>query len=406
LKEQVIEMLTNNDNNKYLKNIPLFSRYRFWINMMIIGPILIPFMLFKGLNYTQILLLQSISALAVFIFEVPTGSIADKISRKFSLVLGSVSLIIGLALYIFFQSFYIFALAEIIFGLGLTFNSGADSAILYESLSLTGKKEEYQNAEGHSSSLVFIGQAVGSIFSSILYTKNEYLPFLISLVFMSFSIFYAIRFIEPKRTKSEHNYLSHVFKSFEICFKTPRLLWLLCFAVFMGFALRISFWLYQPYFELAKIDIFWYGMIFCFFNLVAAFASKYIGAKFYERRPRHILLVLALLITVSFLIPIVYVSPFMIVILALQQIVRGMYSTTSRFYINHQVEDSKRATIISVISLAGSIGFAVLSPLTGKLLDIKGAKTSYFCVGLFCLISLLLLFILRKSQKSKKKNRF
>ncbi|HPM03527.1 MAG TPA: MFS transporter, partial [Candidatus Cloacimonadota bacterium] len=106
---------------KYLKNIRLYPHYRLWVNMMIIGPVLIPFMLFKGLNYTQILLLQSISAVAVFLFEIPTGAIADKLSRKSSLMMGSLCMALGLVIYILFRSFYFFALAEIIFGLGITF---------------------------------------------------------------------------------------------------------------------------------------------------------------------------------------------------------------------------------------------------------------------------------------------
>lgn len=386
----------------YQKNINLFPKYRFWVNMMIIGPVLIPFMLFKGLNYTQILLLQSISAIAVSLFEIPTGSLADKISRKFSLVLGSICMILGLGIYIIFNSFYMFALAEIIFGLGLTFNSGADSAILYESMERLGKKEEYQKAEGHSSSLVFLGQGIGSVISSMIYTKNVYLPFTISLIFVSFSIIYALKFKEPDRTKTEHNYLTHVAQSFSICLKSPRLLWLLIFAIFMGFALRVSFWLYQPYFVTAHIDIFWYGLIFCFFNLVAAYGSKYIGARFYDKRPRHILLILSLLMCASFIIPALFVTPFMVVILALQQIVRGMYSTTTRFYINHQVADQQRATIISVISLAGSLGFALLSPVTGYFLDKRGTIFTYYWVGIFCVICTLLLFVLRKMQKKKK----
>lgn len=132
---------------KYRKNIKIYSGYRFFTNMLIIGPILVPFMLFKGLSYSQIMLLQSISAISVFLFEVPTGAIADKFSRKLSLAISGILCGIGLLIYIIFKSFYIFAIAEIVFGMGMTFSSGADSAILYESLVKLDRKKEYQKRE-------------------------------------------------------------------------------------------------------------------------------------------------------------------------------------------------------------------------------------------------------------------
>jgi len=68
---------------KLERNLTLFTLFYFFSNMMIIGPILIPFLKEKGLSYSEIFFLQSIFSVAVLLFEVPTGVIADKISRKF-----------------------------------------------------------------------------------------------------------------------------------------------------------------------------------------------------------------------------------------------------------------------------------------------------------------------------------
>ncbi|HQN29455.1 MAG TPA: MFS transporter, partial [Mesotoga sp.] len=74
---------------KMERNVRVYNRFRFSQNMLIIGPVLVPYMIFKGLSYSEIMLLQSISAISVVLFEVPTGSLADRISRKFSLVISS-----------------------------------------------------------------------------------------------------------------------------------------------------------------------------------------------------------------------------------------------------------------------------------------------------------------------------
>jgi len=162
---------------KMNRNISIYYRFKFSQNMLIIGPVLVPYMLFKGLSYSEMMLLQSISAVAVVLFEVPTGSIADRVSRKFSLVISSVIMAFGLSLYILCGSFLAFALAELLFGLGMTFSSGADSAILYESLSRMEREKEYSKIEAKAMSNIFVGQAVGSIASGLLYSVSPYIPF-------------------------------------------------------------------------------------------------------------------------------------------------------------------------------------------------------------------------------------
>jgi len=390
------------DSTQLSRNIRIYPYFRFFFNMLIIGPILVPYMLFKGLNYSQIMLLQSISAISVFLFEVPTGAIADKVSRNFSLVLSGFFTGSGLLIYIIFQSFYIFAIAEIIFGIGMTLASGADSAILYESMVRLKRKKAYQKIEGNTASLIFLGQATGSILSSFLYVRNPYLPFWFSICCILISIFIATGFKDPKREKSEHTYIIHVLKSISVAVKTPRILWTVLFATLMGFVFRTTFWLYQPYFKQVGIEIKWFGVIFLYFNLVAAFSSRYLVRKFYETRPRRILISLIIIIGITYLIPALLISKWIILLLGLQQVVRGLYSPTLRFYINNHIKDKYRATVISLVSLSASLGFAILSPLVGLRLDAKGTVNTYFWMGIFALGSALLLVMLRKYQKIRK----
>jgi MFS family permease len=391
------------DSLKYQKNVRNYPYFRFFFNMLIIGPILVPFMLFKGLSYSQIMLLQSISAISVFFFEVPTGAIADKVSRRLSLIFSGFFIAGGLLLYIIFKSFYIFAIAEIIFGIGMTFSSGADSAILYESLVKLDRKKEYQIKEGHAGFYVFMGHAIGSIISSFLYTYNPFIPFWISIFNIFIAILIAFGFKDTERKKSEHKYLLHIFKSINISIKTPRILWTVLFAALMGFVFRTTFWLYQPYFSHVGIEVKWFGLIFCFYNLLAAFSSKYLVKKFYDVRPRKVLLSLALLLAGTYLIPAFLIFPGAIVIIGMQQLIRGLYSPTLRFYINHQIKDEYRATVISLVSLSASLGFAIFSPFVGISLDKSGTIETYIRMGIITIGGVLLLSLLRKIQKIKKK---
>jgi len=77
------------ENKYYERNVSVFLYYRFFNNMLIIGPVLMLFLLWKGLNYTNIMVLQSISAISVLVFEVPTGIVSGSFSGKSALLFGA-----------------------------------------------------------------------------------------------------------------------------------------------------------------------------------------------------------------------------------------------------------------------------------------------------------------------------
>ena len=385
-----------NEHTKYAANIKYYTAYRFFWCMLIIGPVLTPYMRYKGLNYSEIMLLQSIAAVSVVLFEIPTGTVADRISRKLSLLFSGAFIGIGLLIYIQFHTFAMFALGEFLFGLGLTFGSGADSALLYESLKKLGREEEYTRIEGRVAAYIFGGQGVGSVVSSLLYTLNPDLPFWVSVVNAFIAAGITLGFLETNREKSDHRYHIHVFRSLNIALKTPRILWAILLAMLMGFAARSGFWLYEPYFRRVSIDVAWYGTVFLFFNIIAALSAKYLAHRY--PKPRKVLLGLGLILAVSFVLPAVFVVPWAVVLIGLQQIVRGMYRPTLNAYINRQIEDRYRATVISIVSLSASLSFALLSPVVGLSLDHLGTIHTYTWMGTVTLGGILLLMLLRKVQ--------
>lgn len=95
-----------NESQKYAQNIRCYTAYRLFWGLLIIAPILTPYLLLKGLSYSEIMILQSVAAISVVLFEVPTGTIADKISRKLSIFLGAVCMGIALTVYVLADSFY------------------------------------------------------------------------------------------------------------------------------------------------------------------------------------------------------------------------------------------------------------------------------------------------------------
>lgn len=77
------------------------------------------------LELYQLILVGSALEIAVFLFEVPTGIVADLKSRRLSIIIGFFIIGIGFVIEIITTYFIIIVLAQIIWGLGYTFISGA-----------------------------------------------------------------------------------------------------------------------------------------------------------------------------------------------------------------------------------------------------------------------------------------
>src|SRR5215204_2982417 len=78
-----------------------------------------------GVNPLQLVLLGTVSEIAIFLFEVPTGVVADTYSRRLSIIIGMI--LAGLSMVIFglVAVYWVIVLAVVMRGIGGTFMSGA-----------------------------------------------------------------------------------------------------------------------------------------------------------------------------------------------------------------------------------------------------------------------------------------
>jgi DHA3 family tetracycline resistance protein-like MFS transporter len=81
-----------------------------------------------GLTPLQLVLVGTALEISVFLFEIPTGVVADVYSRRLSIIIGYVLMGVGFLIEGFFPAFLPILLAQIIWGLGYTFTSGATQA--------------------------------------------------------------------------------------------------------------------------------------------------------------------------------------------------------------------------------------------------------------------------------------
>lgn len=114
-----------------------------------------------GLTPLQLVLVGTTLEVSAFVFEVPTGIVADVYSRRLSIITGYVLMGLGFLVEGFFPFFVPILLAQVIWGLGYTFTSGATQAWITDEIGEEPANRLFLRATqvGLLASLVGIGAA-------------------------------------------------------------------------------------------------------------------------------------------------------------------------------------------------------------------------------------------------------
>ena len=74
--------------------------------------------------------------------EVPTGAVADRLGRKASLALGVGCTAVAVLIFGLATSYEVVLVSYVAWAIGIAFFSGADQALLFESLKALGREDE------------------------------------------------------------------------------------------------------------------------------------------------------------------------------------------------------------------------------------------------------------------------
>jgi MFS transporter, DHA3 family, tetracycline resistance protein len=127
------------------------------------------------LNPLQLVLVGTVLEGTSFLFEVPTGIVADVYSRRLSIIIGTFLLGVGLALQGVVPEFGVILLAQVIWGIGYTFTSGATEAWLTDEIGVTRANPLFLRA----SQVELIGSIVAVAIATAIGNFSLQLPILI-----------------------------------------------------------------------------------------------------------------------------------------------------------------------------------------------------------------------------------
>jgi len=112
-----------------------------------------------GLSALQLVLVGTTLEASAFIFEVPTGVVADVYSRRLSVIIGVILIGLGFIVEGSFPLFVPILMAQVLWGLGYTFTSGATQAWITDEIgeAAAGKAFLRSNQVGNLAALFGIG---------------------------------------------------------------------------------------------------------------------------------------------------------------------------------------------------------------------------------------------------------
>lgn len=133
-----------------------------------------------ALNPLQLVLVGTVLEASVFLFEVPTGIVADLRSRRLSVIIGYALIGLGFIVEGLWPLFGTILLAQVIWGVGYTFTSGAQEAWLADELG----EERLTLVYLRGSQANLAGTLLGLLFSTLLGSIAVTLPMLVGGVLM------------------------------------------------------------------------------------------------------------------------------------------------------------------------------------------------------------------------------
>ena len=368
------------------------------------------------LNPLQLILVGTTLELACFIFEIPTGIVADVYSRKLSIVIGGVLTGVGFILEGSISSFVFVLVAQIVWGLGSTFISGSLEAWIAEEEKNKDLDEIYiKGAQAGQ-----IGAFIGIVLSTVIANFSVRLPIIVSgVLFIILALFLWLYMPENNFKPSAPGDLN-TFKKMVYTFKSGLkfvksksiIMILLAVTLFYGLSSEGYDRLSNAHFlqdtTLPKLgnlsSVTWFG-IFGILGMILSFIVMHFMAKNLKnednRKNGKLLLCINILYISSMLI-FALTRNFSLMLIA--------YLATNTFriinepifsaWLNGHIDNNARATVLSINGQMNSLGQILGGPIIGIIATNISVSIGIVCTSLL-VAPVLVLYIISMIMDKK-----
>ncbi|GAA2208609.1 MFS transporter [Nonomuraea monospora] len=148
--------------------------YAFLSEFILIYPVYALLFTDTGISVAEVSTLFVIWSVTGMVLEIPSGALADAVSRRLLLFLGPLLSGAGFALWVSFPSYWVFAAGFVLWGAGDALVSGAYEALAYEELERRGLSGRYAHVMGRATALGLAGSAAAIGLASPVFAAGGY----------------------------------------------------------------------------------------------------------------------------------------------------------------------------------------------------------------------------------------
>ena len=385
----------------YAANIPKFFVFRFVWEFMLFFPIWVIFLQeARGFSLTQVTLIDLAFWLTVAFGEIPTGAVADTWGRKPSLMIGVILTLIAIVLFALAPTYPLILLANALWAVGFTFDSGAALALLYDSLRQVGREAEYTRLRGRLAVVTHVSIATSGVLGGIVGALDLTLPFLLYAVLLLAALGLVWSLYEPPqattaRPRMSARYLTTLAHTAQCLRQQAHLRYMLLYSALIPLAISIVGVVFlQPHARALGLPIAAMGFLVLGLHGVrslGAAAAYRLASRFGETTWLRLVPGIVFLAMLGLgLVPTVWGLGF----LAIVGLATSAVTPVVEAMILRHAPAEVRATILSVDSLVFHLLLAVVEAGLGMLGDAYGLPTAFLVLGLGSGISLLVVLTL------------
>lgn len=334
-----------------------------------------------GLDPLQMVLVGTVLELSGFLFEIPTGVIADVYSRRLSIILGYITVGLGFMLLGLFPSFDMVLLSQVIWGIGFTMISGASQAWI---------SDEIGEARANTSFIVAsqigkVGLLLGIAACIGLATIDLSIPIIVGSLGLVLLGLFCLLFMDEKSyqpEQAEHRatwaqLASTLAKGIALLKSHPVLWIIIVIAVFEGLysegydRLNVPFLIDAFEFPaLGGLDtVVWWGLMSAgatVFSFIAVeLLRRYIDTSNYRQLVVVLTISSAALVAVMFCFALAGNFYSALVAYFAVACLRSIKAPLSSAWLNQNLDSETRATLFSMQAQADALGQTAGGPIIG-----------------------------------------
>ena len=370
-------------------NVRNFIAFRIFFNARFYYPVFAVIYLDFGMTLEQFAILNSIWAASIILAEVPSGALSDMIGRKKMVVAAGIFMVIEMVVWGFAPTsdldllFWILAINRILSGLAEAAASGADEALVYDSIDEAGQKEDWakilQKVTRWQSFAFMIALLTGGIIydpdvmnqacaflgfeNSLTQQDTMRWPILLNLVTAVLTLLSAcaLRETENYQSKSEFLPLRAAFsQTWNVALwiaRTPFALLVILAAATVDSVIRMFITMNSEYYRLISYPEVAFGIIGAVIALQGMVVAR-ISREMTERfGPNQNFLIISVLALLSFIGIRFFIPHFGVIFSMLLFAAMGMTGFCTSYYLNKTADKSIRATLLSFKGLALNLGY-------------------------------------------------